>query len=222
LLCLDYPTCKILNCWRSYDASIQDRAVSLSLLLLPIKEANTSVMTICNQCPLWLPRMQNLKSLTLRWCSVPGWVREPLSTYFDYKGGQYIQKEQPGTIINILWSSVGYLSATINRATCDAKPEIGLDGSSQTRRDRGLTGTVRGVDGQEAASRLFGRFWNWTRPLFRSKPGPHGGYPDPLPSLIRQHNKIKTCIMLAILGRWIKARRCSTGKRWIWISISGR
>jgi len=132
---LYYPRCETFNRWRSFDAHFQDWAGSVSLLLLPIKEANTSVMTICNQCPLWLPRMQDLKSLTLHWRSFPGWGRERLSTYFDHKGGQYIQKEHCRTIVNISRLTVGYLNATINRTTRNAKPEIGPNAYSQTRQD---------------------------------------------------------------------------------------
>jgi len=129
---LDYPRCETLNCWCSVDAHFQDGAGSLSLLLLPIKEANTSVMTICNQWPLRLPKMQDQKALMLRWHSFPGWGREHVSPFFEYKGGQYIQKEQQRTIVNILRLWVGYLNATIHRTTWNAEPEIGPDRSSQT------------------------------------------------------------------------------------------
>jgi len=92
-------------------------------------------MTICNQCLLWLPRMQDLKSLTLHWRSFPGWGREHLSTYFDHKGGQYIQKQHRHTIVDISRFTVGYLNATMYRTTWNAKREIGPNGSSQTRRN---------------------------------------------------------------------------------------
>lgn len=42
----------------------------------------------------------------------------------------------------------------------------------------GLMGTGPGLDCQEAAGRVFGRFWNWTNPFLRSKPRPQAGYPD--------------------------------------------
>jgi len=142
----------------------------MSLLLLPIKEANTSVMTICNQCPLRLPRMQDLKLLMLRWCSFPRFGRERFCIIFDHKGGQYNKKEQQRTIVNILRSTVGFLNATIKRITRDAKPEIQPDGSSQTRPN------LR-VNGYRA---WFGRVWNRTKPFFRSKPRPLAAYPDPL------------------------------------------
>ena len=132
---LYYPRCETFNRWRSFDAHFQDWAGSVSLLLLPIKEANTSVMTICNQCPLWLPRMQDLKALPLHWHSFPGWVREHLSTFFQHKGSQYIQKKQRRTIDNVLRLKVGYLNANINWTTRNAQPEIGPDGSSHTQRN---------------------------------------------------------------------------------------
>jgi len=47
-----------------------------------------------------------------------------------------------------------------------------------------LTGTGPGLAHQDAAGRVFGRFWNRTEPFFRSEPGPLAGYPDPLLTLI--------------------------------------
>jgi len=79
--------------------------------------------------------MQDLKSLTLRWHSFPGCVRERLSTYFNHLSGQYIQNEQWRSIVNILRLTVGYLNATINRTTRNEKLEIGPDRSSQTQRN---------------------------------------------------------------------------------------
>jgi len=130
---LYYPRCETLNCWRSFDSHFEDEAGSVSLLLLPMKEANTSIMTICNQCPLRLPRVQDLKSLTLHWRSFSGWGREPVSKYFDQTGGRYIQKVQYYTILNLLRLTAGYLHATIYRTTQNAKPEIGPNRSSQTQ-----------------------------------------------------------------------------------------
>jgi len=127
-----YPRCDTSNRWHSFHAHSQDGAGSVSLLLLPIKEASTSIRTICNQCPLRLPSMQDLTSLMLRWCSFPGWGRERLSTYFDHKGGRYIPKEQCRTIVNILQLTVGHLNATINRTIWNSKPKIGPDSSCQT------------------------------------------------------------------------------------------
>jgi len=132
---LYHPRCKTLKRWHSFDAHFHDGAGSLSLLLLPIKEANISVMTSCNQCPLWLPRMQDLKLLTLRWRSFPGRGRECLSTYFDHKGGQFIQKKHQCTIAHISGFTVGYLNATVNRTTRNAKLQIGRNESSQSRRN---------------------------------------------------------------------------------------
>jgi len=130
---IDYPRCEIFHCWRSVDAHFQDGAGSVSLLVLPIKHASASVMTICNLWPLRLPKMQDQKSLTLRWRSFPGWCRERLSPFFDHKGGHCIQKEHRGTIVNILRLIIGYLNVTINRTNRNAEPVIGPYGSSQTR-----------------------------------------------------------------------------------------
>jgi len=129
---LDYPTCETSNHWRSVDAHFQDGAGSVWVLVLHIKKANTSVMTICNLWSLRLPKMQDKNLLTLCWLSFPGWGRERISPFSDHKGSQYIHKEQLGPIINILWLSVGYLNATINRTTWTAELEIWPDRSSQT------------------------------------------------------------------------------------------
>jgi len=141
---LYYPRCETLNCWRSFDAHFQDRAGSVSLLLWSIKEANTSVMTICNKCLLWLPRMQDLKLLTLCWHTFPGWGKERLSAYFDQKASQCFQKDHWRTIVNIWWLTVGYQNATINSTTQNAKLEIGPKGSRQTWPNPPADGYVAG------------------------------------------------------------------------------
>jgi len=60
----------------------------------------------------------------------------------------------------------------------------------------GLTGTGPGLDRQEAAGRVFGRFWNRNEPFFRSKPAPLAGYPDPLLTLPMRHQMFK------LLNEW--------------------
>jgi len=50
---------------------------------------------------------------------------------------------------------------------------------------RGLTGTVPGLDRQEAAGRVYGPFWNASAPFFQSNPGPMAGYPDLLLTPVR-------------------------------------
>jgi len=133
---LDYPRCENLNRWRSVDAHFQDGPGSVSILPLTIKKANTSVMTICNQSPLRLPTMPGQKSFTLCWPSFPGWGRERVSQFLDYKGGQYIQKGHQRTMVNILQFTVGYFNATINWTTRNVEPEIDPDRSSQTERNQ--------------------------------------------------------------------------------------
>ena len=181
---LNYLTYKSKNCGRSVDAHILNGAGSVLLLLLPMKEANTSVMTICNECRLWLPRMQDLKSLMLCWRSFPGWGREHLCTYFDHKGGQFSQKGQQCTMVNILRLTVEYLNATIKRTTRNAKLEIRPDESCQSW-------PIQWVDEYRAGfgpprSRGSG-FWTVPEPnqtVFLTKPGLLAGYPDPLLTLL--------------------------------------
>jgi len=132
---LDYLWSETLNCWRSVEAHCHDGAGSMSLPLLSLKERNTSVMTIFNQSPLRLPKMQIQTSLKLCWRSFPEWGKEHESPFFHYESGQYMQKEQWLTIINIVQLTVGYLNATINRTMQNAESEIGRNGSSQSQRN---------------------------------------------------------------------------------------
>ena len=176
---LYYPRCETLNRWHSFDAHFHNGAGTVSLLLLPIKEANTSVMTSCNQCPLWFPRMQDLKSLTLRWRSFPGWGREWLSTYFDHKGSHFIQTEHRPPIVIILRLTVRYLNATINRSTRNVEPEIGPDGSSETRQNL----RVDGYGAKFGLPRSCGSgFWTVLEPnrtIFPVQTRSAGGFPGP-------------------------------------------
>ena len=137
-------------------------------------------MTSCNQCPLWLPRMQDLQSLTLRWRSFSGWGRECLTSYFEHKGSLFIQKEHQRTFIYTLRSTVWYLNATINRATWNAKPEIGPDGSDQTRRNLRVD-RYGATFGQPTTSRS--GFWTVLEPnwkVFVVQPRNAGGLPGPV------------------------------------------
>jgi len=176
---LYYPRCETLNHWRSFDAHFHDWAGSVSLLLLPITEANTSVMTSCNQCPLWFPWMQDVKSLTLRWCSFSGWGRDPLTTYCEHKGSQLIQKEHRRTIVNILPITAGYLNATMIRTIGNANRRLDPTDLATSDNTCPLTGTGLRLDCQRAAGQAFWSFWNWTELFFRSKHWPLAGYPDP-------------------------------------------
>jgi len=92
-------------------------------------------MTSCNQCPLWLPRRQDLKSLTLRWHSFRGWGMEHFSTNFEQDGGQFIQKKHECTIVNIVRLKVRYLNPTTKRTTRNIKANIVPDRSIQTRQN---------------------------------------------------------------------------------------
>jgi len=191
---LDYPRCEIFNRWHLFDAHFEDGAGSMSLLLFPIKEANTSVMTICNQCPFWLPRMQDLQLLTLRWHSFPGWGRECLSTYFDHKGGKYIPKEHWHTSVNNLRLTVEYLNATINRTSRNAKPDIGPDASNQTRRNPCVVGYGAGF-GQPRSCRS--SFWTVLEPnrtVFPVQTRTACGLPWPIANSIENQQEVTCCM----------------------------
>jgi hypothetical protein len=76
------------NRWRSVDAHFHDGAGSVSLSVLPIKEANTSFMTICNLSLHRKPKIHDQESLTLRWRSFSWWGRERFTVSFAYKGSE--------------------------------------------------------------------------------------------------------------------------------------
>jgi len=129
----DKPSCKDKNRWRSVDAHFQNGAASVFLSLLGWNTANRSFMIVCIQLPSRLLMMQDQKSLTRCWLSFSGWGKERGSLVFSYKGCQFIRKGQWCANVNILRLTVGYLNVTINRKTWNTEPEIGTDGSSQTR-----------------------------------------------------------------------------------------
>jgi len=84
-------------------------------------------MDVCILSPLALPKMQDQKLLTLCWLSFTECGREYLSLVFDYKGDQYIQKDNDVAKSIILRLTVGYLNATILRKTRNPVLEIGTD-----------------------------------------------------------------------------------------------
>jgi len=74
--------------------SLPTGACCMLLFLLHTNAAYTWFMNVCIQSTLRLPKMQDQKSMTLHWVLFSGWIRECISPVSDYKGSQYIQKEQ--------------------------------------------------------------------------------------------------------------------------------
>jgi len=62
-------------------------------------------------------------------------------------------------------------------------------GPAKPGKTRGLTVTGPGLARQDAPGRVFGLFWNRTKPFIRSKPRPLAGYPDPLLTLVSTQNQ---------------------------------
>jgi len=187
MLQLYYPRCETLNCWRSFDAHFHNGAGSVSFLLLPIKQASTSVMTSCNQYLLRLPKMQDLKSLMLRWHSFSGWGSERLTTFSEHKGGRFIQKEHWRTIVNIVRLTVRYLNATIKRKTRNSKPDIGTDWSSQTRRNPGVDGYEAGFGPPRSSGPGFWMVLERNRTVVPVQTRTAGGLPRPVAHTCRQY-----------------------------------
>jgi len=154
---LDYKRCETLNRWCSVDAHFQDGAGSMSLRLLLLTGANTSVMTICNQSPLRLPSMEDRKLLMLRWLSFPRSGTERISSFFDYSGGWYIHRKQWCTIVNILRLTVLYLNPTMDKISRSPEPEMGPNWSSHTWQHLPVVGYASGY-GSPRNNRL--GFWS--------------------------------------------------------------
>ena len=68
--------------------------------------------------------------------------------------------------------TVGYLNATINRTTRNAKPGTKHDSFSQPGETRRLTDTCPGFAHLQGAGHDPGWFWIQTEQVFGSKPGP--------------------------------------------------
>jgi len=136
----NHLTYRTKNRWRSVDARFQNRAASVIISLLGWNTANTLFMIICIQSPSRLLMMQDQKSLTRRWLSCSGWGKERVSLVFSYNGGRFIWKGQWCAKVSILRLTVGYLNATTYRKTRNTEPEIGTNGSSQTRQNLQVDG----------------------------------------------------------------------------------
>jgi len=85
----NYHTYKTKNRWRSVDAYSHNGAVTVMLMFLPIKAANTSVMPNSKQIAIRLLYLQDKKPCTLRWRSFSGGGSEIVAAIFTHKGGQY-------------------------------------------------------------------------------------------------------------------------------------
>jgi hypothetical protein len=75
--------------WRSVDTHFQKRAVTVQHTFLPIKAANTPLITVSNNSQLRLVMMQNQKLLTLRWRSFSEGGSDRTVYIFADKGCQY-------------------------------------------------------------------------------------------------------------------------------------
>jgi len=83
---LDYRMYKTKNCWRTIDAHFQDGVTKISCTVLAEMAGTTLNMHYWYKATLRLPKMQDQKSLRLRWGSLSGWGRERASVVFATKG----------------------------------------------------------------------------------------------------------------------------------------
>jgi len=137
-------------------------------------------MTVCIQSPSRLLMIQNQKSLTRRWLSCSGWGKEPVTLVFSYKGCRFIRKGQWCAKVNILRLIVGDLNATLNRKTRNTEPQIGTDGSSQTRQNPQVDGYGSGFG---PPRRCGSGFWTVLEPNqtgFPVRTRTAGGLPGPV------------------------------------------
>jgi len=137
-------------------------------------------MDTCDQAPLRLPKMQDHQLLTLHWRSFSGWGRERLSTCLLYKGCQYIRKWPCSTIVNILQLTVGYLNATINRKTRNAKPDIWPDRSCRTRRNPRVDGYAAWFGPPRSSGSGFWTILEQNRTVFPDQTRTGGRLPVPV------------------------------------------
>jgi len=137
-------------------------------------------MIVCIQSPSRLLMMQDQKTLTRRWLSCSGWGKERVSLVFSYKGSRFIWKGQWCAKVNILRWTVAYLNATINRKTRNTEPEIGTDGSSQSRQNPRVD---RYGSGFGPPSRCRSGFWTVPEPnrtVFPVRTPTAAGLPRPV------------------------------------------
>jgi len=87
---LDLPGCKTKCCSRSIDSHFWNGTDTVSLLFLPVTMVDTLFIDVRNKSPVWLPNMEDQKSLTLRWPSFSGWDRDHVAIDFASKGGHYL------------------------------------------------------------------------------------------------------------------------------------
>jgi len=158
--------------------------------------------------------MQDHQFLTLHWRSFSEWGRERLSTCFLYKGCQYIRKWLRRAIVNILQFTAGYLSATINRETRNAEPEIGTDRSSQTRHNLWVDGYGSGFGLPRGSGSGFGLGLEPNRPIFMVRTWTACGLPGPGANTSQNHccKKTAPCLLqccAAVLAALEVSRRAA-------------
>jgi len=101
--------------------------------------------------------------------------------------------------------------------TRNAEPEIGTDGSSQTRRNPWVDGYGSGFGLPRVCGSGFGRFKNRTDLFLRSKPGPLVGYLDPLLTLSQMLNRSRVVKWLTVVQHPILEFDKYTGNEYILI-----
>ena len=83
----------VLAVWMNWVVTIPEDVAGIFCTYLPIMVAISLFMDVCDQKPLFLQKMQDPKSLMLRWGSFSIWGRERFACFFCTKGGQYIVYE---------------------------------------------------------------------------------------------------------------------------------
>jgi len=140
----------------------------ISRTYLPIKAAISFYMDACDQAPHILPKMQDQISLTLCWCSVDA----VLTVIFRMWLGAWVCAFCTSRrLIRRKWTvtyQCQYFTISSSISECNHKcetrntePEIGTDGSSQTRRNP----WVNGYGSRFGPARVSGSgFWTGLEP----------------------------------------------------------
>jgi len=161
-----YRRCKTKHYWHSVEGHFHVGVGGVSLSGFTIKAANTAFLTMYNLSPPRLAKINVRQSLTLRWHSLSGCGRAHGSVHSDHQIAQHIEIKQWWTNVNISLLAVAYLNGRINSETWNAEPEIGSDGTSNTRQPLRVYRYGYGFGPPRGGGPEFWLHLELTRPIF--------------------------------------------------------
>ena len=160
---LDYPSCKTVNCWHSYSRWGRERVASA------FAYKGGQYVSYASLEPMSALITQDAR---------PEIVDAPLTL---------ISRIGQGAFVYIFWSqrrpvhlTVGYLNGSINRTGRNAKPEIGPEGSCQTRRNPLVDGYGAGFGPPRISGSGIWTVLEPNRTVFPVQTRTAGGLPGPV------------------------------------------